>query len=95
MHLFDSDAREEEALCGADASVHDVATVQHYLERRRHDLSLPMVCNRCKEPSIQFAWMRISTGEPLQRSQVRLHRARFCIELPGMLSPCRVWTISL
>lgn len=58
IHLFDQHAREEKALCGADVSVHDLTTVQGYLERRRHDLSLPAVCNRCKEPAIQFARIR-------------------------------------
>ncbi len=58
MHLFDADARVEKALCGADASVHDLTTVQDYLQRRRHDLSLPTVCNRCKVSAISFARMR-------------------------------------
>lgn len=58
MHLFDLNAREEKALCKADASVHDLTTVQHYLERRRDDLSLSTVCNRCKRPAVEFAKMR-------------------------------------
>ena len=58
MHLFDADAREEMALCGTEASVLDLTTVQDYLERRRHDLSLPTVCNRCKVSAIPFARMR-------------------------------------
>ena len=57
LHLIDTNAREEKALCGADASVHDLTTVQHYLERREHDLSLPTVCNRCKASVIHFAKM--------------------------------------
>ena len=31
MHLFDADAREEEALCGAEVSVLNLTTVQDYL----------------------------------------------------------------
>ena len=60
IHLFNENAREEKALCGADVSVHDLTTVQGYLERRRHDLSLPTVCNRCKVSAIPFARMRRS-----------------------------------
>ena len=58
IHLFDQHAREEKALCKADASVHDLITVQYYLERRRHELSLPTVCNACKGPAVEFARMR-------------------------------------
>ena len=58
IHLFDANAREEKALCGADVSVHDLTTVQVYLESRWQDLSLPTVCNCCKGPAIQFARMR-------------------------------------
>ena len=60
MHLFDAEVREEMAMCGADASVHDLTAVQDYLERRRHDLSIPTVCNRCKVSAIRFARMRHS-----------------------------------
>ena len=48
IHLFDANAREEKALCPTEVSVHDLTTVQHYLERGRDDLSLPTVCNRCR-----------------------------------------------
>ena len=60
MHLFDADAREEKALCGADVSVLDLTIVQDYLERRMHNLPLPTVCNRCKFSAIPFAGMRRS-----------------------------------
>ena len=60
IHLFDANAREEEALCGAEVSVLDLTTVQDYLERRRHDLSLPTVCSRCKVSAIPFVRMRRS-----------------------------------
>ena len=63
MHLFDADAREEEAICGAEVSVHDLTGVDDYLERRRHDLSLSTVCNRCKVSAIPFARMRGSAVE--------------------------------
>lgn len=60
MHLFDSDARGEEALCGTEVSVFNLTTVQDYLRRKGHDLSLPTVCNRCKVSAIPFARMRRS-----------------------------------
>ena len=58
MHLFDADAREEESLCGAEVSVLDLTTVQDYLECRKHNSSVPTVCNACKVPAIHFARMR-------------------------------------
>ena len=63
IHLFDADAREEEALCGTEVSVLNLTTVQDYLERRGHDLSLPTVCDRCKVSAIPFARMRGSALE--------------------------------
>ena len=33
MHLMDAEAREEEALCGAKASVHDLTSVQGHTWR--------------------------------------------------------------
>ena len=57
MHVFDADAKEEEALCGAEVSVLVLTTVQDYLERRMHNLSVPTVCNGCKVSAIPFARM--------------------------------------
>lgn len=48
MHLFDSDARVETALCGAESSVHSRTSLQDYLERRRDDLPVPTTCELCK-----------------------------------------------
>ena len=55
MHLFDSDARDEEALCKAEVSIHDLNAVQDYLDRRRHGLSVPTVCEPCKVPAVRWA----------------------------------------
>ena len=55
MHLFDSDARDEEALCKAEVSIHDLNAVQGYLDRRRHGLSVPTVCEPCKVPAVRWA----------------------------------------
>ena len=35
MHLFDAEARKEEALCGAETSADDRTSLQYYAERRR------------------------------------------------------------
>ena len=55
MHLFDAEAREEETLCGADTSVDDRISLQYYLERRRYDLEVGTVCERCKPRTVAFA----------------------------------------
>ena len=60
MHLFDADAMEEEALCGAEVSVLYLTIVPDYLERRGHDLSLPTVYNRCEVSAIPIDGMRRS-----------------------------------
>ena len=55
MHLFDAEAREEEALCGAKTSVHDRISLQYYLELRLDDLAVGTVCERCKPRTVAFA----------------------------------------
>ena len=60
MHLFDAEAKEKEALCGAEVSLLDLTTVQDYLVSRGHNLSAPTVCNGCKVSAIPFAGMRHS-----------------------------------
>ena len=44
MHLFDAEAREEEALCNAEVSVHDLTSVQDCVKRRANNLLLPTIC---------------------------------------------------
>lgn len=55
MHLFDAEAREEEALCGAETSVDDRISLQYYLERRIDDLAVGTVCELCKPRTVAFA----------------------------------------
>ena len=55
MHLFDAEAREEEALCGAETSADDRISLQYYLERRRYDLAVGTVCEECKPRAVMFA----------------------------------------
>ena len=55
MHLIDAEAREEEALCGAEASVDDRISLQYYLKRRIDDLAVGTVCELCKPRTVAFA----------------------------------------
>ena len=55
MHLFDTDAREEKALCGADTSADDRIGVDYYLGRRKDDLEVGTVCEGCKAQTVPFA----------------------------------------
>jgi len=47
MHLFNGDADEEKALCGAETS-YNVRSVRYYLEDRVHGPSVRNVCQECK-----------------------------------------------
>ncbi len=51
MHLFDADAREEKALCGADVSAEDLMTVQYCLAQLIRGVPVGNVCRAC----IRFA----------------------------------------
>ena len=48
MHLFDENAREEEALCGVETSGEERRSVGFYLEDRVHGPSVRNVCQECK-----------------------------------------------
>ena len=55
FHLFDTDATEEKALCGVDASADDRRGVDGYLEDRLNSVSVGTVCERCKALAVPFA----------------------------------------
>ena len=55
MHLFDTDASEEKALCGVDASADDRRGLDGYLEDRLHGFSVGAVCEGCKALAVPFA----------------------------------------
>ena len=55
MHLFDTDAREEKALCEVDTSADDRRGVNGYLEDRLYGPSVGTVCEGCKALSVPFA----------------------------------------
>ena len=54
MHLFDTDATEEKALCGANTSADDRRGVNGYLEDRLYGNSVGIVCERCKPLAVPF-----------------------------------------
>ena len=59
MHLFDTDASEEKALCGVDASADDRRGVDGYLEDRLNGVWVGAVCEGCKALAAPFAVKRI------------------------------------
>ena len=59
MHLFDEDARDGEALWGADTSLDDRRSVNGYLNDRLDGVSVGTVCERCKPLAVPFAVHRI------------------------------------
>ena len=54
-HLFDTDATEEKALCGADTSAAYRRAVGGYLESRLYGLSVGTLCEGCKAQAVPFA----------------------------------------
>ena len=54
MHLFDTKAREEKPLCGADVPIIDLIGVDYYLERRAEGLPVGVVCEDCKAELVRL-----------------------------------------
>ena len=59
MHLFDGNARDEEALCGADSSTEGRMGVDYYLDCRRRGAPVGTVCEGCKTLAVPFAENRV------------------------------------
>ena len=55
MHLFDDNARKENALCGADTSADELRSVDGYLDDRLYGSSVGTVCEGCKVLAEPFA----------------------------------------
>ena len=55
MHLFDAEARKEEALCGVKTSAADRTSLKYYAEQRRQGLAVGTICEPCKDRSVAFA----------------------------------------
>lgn len=54
MHLSDTEADEEKALCGGDTS-DNLRAVDYYLEDRLRDRAVGTVCEGCKVKAVPFA----------------------------------------
>ena len=59
MHLFDENARREEALCGTNSSPVDRRSMSGYLEDRLHGNRVGSVCESCEAFAPPFA-LRLS-----------------------------------
>ena len=59
MHLFDTNAREEKALCGVDTPADELRGLDGYLQDRLHGVPVGTVCERCKSVAAPFAVNRI------------------------------------
>ena len=58
MHLFDTEAREEKPLWGADVPIIDLIGVDYYLERRAEGLPVGIVCEDCKAELVRLVEKR-------------------------------------
>ena len=63
MHLFDEDAREEEALCGRKTAGTERRSVMGYLEDRLFGNRVGTVCQDCKDRIASFAGKMIDELE--------------------------------
>ena len=54
MHLFHTDDPEEKALCGTEVSVHELISVEYYLEGRKDGIQIGTVCEGCKALTVPF-----------------------------------------
>ena len=59
MHIFDTQAKEEQAFCGTDVPTTDLTGVDEYLGRRRDGFPVGNVCEPCKVHGVRWAENRI------------------------------------
>ena len=59
MHLMDTEAEEEAALCKAEVSGHDLTGLGNCMDRRKDDLPVGTVCEPCKALAVQWAANRL------------------------------------
>ena len=81
MHLFDTQADEEKALCGANVPADDLTGVDDYVERRKDGLPVGTVCERCKTLAMPFAEAIIEDMAEALEDEGRLGEAEDCREL--------------
>ena len=63
MHLFDTQADEEKAICGAEVHIDHITGMEEYLERRKDELPVGTVCEPCKVHAVPLVESRILTLE--------------------------------
>ena len=83
MHLFDTEAGEEKALCEVDAPIDDLMGESEYLERRMDELPVRNICEPCKVPALQWAENRVwkleaDAGELLDSADEHKRMAAGC-----------------
>ena len=78
MHLFDADAKEEEALCGAGTSACDLTTVQYCLRQLIDGIPVGNICPTCMAEAACWAedqCRKLETDATLLRVRaLRLHK---------------------
>ena len=85
MHLFDEDADEEKALCGAETS-YNVRSVRYYLEDRVCGPSVGSVCQECKVLAMPLAEEIIEAEIEKHEAEDRLDVAEDYYELGKKLA---------
>ncbi len=86
MHLFDAEAREEEALCKKDSPSIERMSVGYYLEERLCGLPVGTVCEDCKSLGIPLAEAIIEDMAQALEEEGRLGDAEDCRELLNRLA---------
>ena len=85
MHLFNEDADEEKALCGAETS-YNVRSVRYYLEDRVYGPSVGNVCQECKVLAIPLARVIIEAAVEEHEAEGRFDVAEDYRKLAEMLA---------
>ena len=86
MHLFDENAREEEALCGVETLAEERRSVGFYLEDRVHGPSVGNVCPECKALAAPLAGKVIEAAIEEHEAKVRFDVAEDYRELAKTLA---------
>ena len=86
MHLFDTEADEERALCGGDSSPIELMSVGYYLEERRCEHPVGTVCQDCKDLAMPLAEVIIENTAEDFEDEGLLGDAEDCRELLNTLA---------
>ena len=91
MHLFDTEADEEKALCGEDSSPIELMSVGYYLEERLFGRPVGTVCERCKTLAIPLATVILEDMAEDFEDEGRLGDAEDCRDLLNTLARETGW----